>query len=466
MPQDNHLPNASSAPVDDLIEQDVDESPTLSRDPAEGSDEGDLNLDVPIHYSHIQLEKADRSLAEFKRWYDDGDLTLDPEWQRNYVWTRPQASKLIESFLLNIPVPVVYLSVTQDGRYEVIDGLQRLKTAFDFLNNDFKLIGLDVRQDLNGRHYRDLDAQAKRTLRNSTLRSFELSSDTDPNIHFLVFERLNTGGTKLNEMEIRNCIFRGPLNELIKELACNTDFVRCVNQGGLSKRMQDRGYVLRFLAFYERTHLKCTHGLKRFLNEFLETYRAASDKKVGEYRKVFRHCMQMTLTVFGEYGFRLKKDPREGSRSREWNTRTNAAIFQCVATSFQEYSRSEVTASADRIYEEYLDMITSDDKWVDYVRRATGERNRLTYVFESWRRRLREVLADAPQLDNSRAFSKDLKNEMFRQCSKCEICDNDIKLIDDAVLDHEQYYWRGGRTIPENARLVHRYCNMSRGGGR
>lgn len=430
---------------------------------AEASDEGDLN--VPPPHGDITLEKADRSLAEFKRWFDEGELTLDPEWQRNYVWMRPQASKLIESFLLNIPVPVVYLSKTSGGGYEVIDGLQRLKSVFDYMNNKFKLTGLDVKQDLNNRRYRDLDDEAKRTLRNCTLRSFELSSDTDPNIHFLVFERLNTGGTKLNDMEIRNCVFRGPLNDLIKDLARNGDFVKCVNQAGLARRMHDRGLVLRFLAFYERTHLKCRLGLKRFLNEFLETYKTAASHKIDEYRRAFGESMKMALTVFGEQGFRLKKDPRNGSTSREWNTRVNAAVFQCVATAFLDYSRSQVTQAADRIYEEYVHLVTNDERWVDSVRRATGERRRLAYAFETWRGRLREVLRDVPQPDDQRVFSRSLKQEMFKQDRRCEICGNEIRLMDDAALDHEEYYWRGGRTIPENARLVHRSCNLSRGSG-
>lgn len=100
----------------------------------EGSDEGDLSAPSATTAS---LEKADRSLSEFKRWSDEGDLVLNPEWQSNYVWTIPQASRLIESFLLNIPIPVVYLSTTAEQRYEVIDGLQRLNTVFRFFDNDF-----------------------------------------------------------------------------------------------------------------------------------------------------------------------------------------------------------------------------------------------------------------------------------------------------------------------------------------
>lgn len=319
--------------------------------------------------------------------------------------------------------------------------------------------------DLNGSNFKTLDKGLQRKLRNSTLRSFELSSGTNTDIHFIVFERLNTGGTKLNDMEIRNCLFRGTLNSLIKELAENNNFIASVNQSTLSKRMNDRALILRFLSFYERTHKKCKQGLKKFLNEFFETYRNPSEQKLEEYRSVFEHCMKATVSVFGEKAYRLKVDTSKKSKTvGEWATRTNAAIFQAVATSFAEYDLGSITRNADRIYEEYIDLITTDEAWVDNVRRATGETTRLSYVFETWQRRLKEVMSTAEENDTQRAFSKNLKNELFDQAKTCSICNQEIKLLDDAVLDHEVHYWRGGKTVPENARLAHRFCNLSRGG--
>lgn len=435
----------------------IQESHTETADTADPSDEGLDGADegaLNSTSSKIRLEKADRSLSEFKRWFDEGDLILDPEWQRNYVWNQRQSSKLIESFLLNIPVPVVYLSITEGKRYEVIDGLQRLTTVLDFFNNKFKLIGLDIKEELNGMRFKDLEDSLKRDLRNSTLRSFELSSDTDPDIHFIVFERLNTGGTKLNDMEIRNCIYKGRTNNLIKELAESSEFKKCVNQHSLKRRMNDRALILRFLAFYERTHLKCHYGLKRFLNEFLETYRDPNDTKIEEFKSKFSHCMRASFTVFGDRGFRLRNEPEEGSRSGEWATRVNASVFQCISTSFANQDLGKITRAADSIYEEYLDLVTNDSEWVDRVRRATGEKTRLSYVFEAWQERLKEVLTAYPANDGRRTFSRQLKKELFEQNPNCSICGNVIRLLDDAALDHEKHYWRGGATIPENASVV------------
>jgi uncharacterized protein with ParB-like and HNH nuclease domain len=441
---------------------DIKEKNNKENEEVESMDEGELNSPLS---NNISLEKADRSLAELKMWFEDGDLIIDPEWQRNYVWNNTQASKLIESFLLNIPVPVVYFAKTIDEQYEVIDGLQRLTSIFNFLDNKYPLTSLDLLTDLKNKKFKDLEKSLQSKLKKSTLRSFELSSDTDSDIHFVVFERLNTGGTKLNDMEIRNCLFRGNLNNLIKSLAKDKNFTACINQKTLSRRMHDRALVLRFLAFYEKTHKKCKSGLKKFLNDFLETYQNAPEAKLNEYRKAFEESMKACLTVFGNNGFRLKNDTSSGKKSAgEWTSRPNAPIFQVISTSFTDYDLSQITKNADAIYEEYIDMISTDEKWVDRTRRATGEHSRFSYVFEEWQKRLSKVLKDSEPNDGKRLFSKQLKEELFKQNGTCSICNQEIKLLDDAVMDHEIHYWRGGKTIPENARLAHRFCNLKRGG--
>lgn len=429
-------------------------------DALESFDEGELNATPG---QKVILDKADRSLSELHRWHKTGRIVIDPEWQRNYVWDLARASKLIESFLLDIPVPVVYLAKTEEGKYEVIDGLQRLTSVFNYFDGRYKLSKLDILTELKGKEFKDLPTPLQNKLEDSVLRSFELSASSG-DIHFIVFERLNTGGVKLNDMEIRNCLYRGSLNALIKEISSNTSFLTCLNQKRLNKRMQDRALILRFLAFYERTHVKCQFGLKRFLNEFLDTYKNASPDKIEEYRKVFDKCMRACVSVFGENGFRLKSEiTKINSKSAgEWASRPNAAIFQVVATSFANYDLGQITRRADAIYEEYLDLILTDAQWVDRVRRATGEATRLQYAFDSWYSRLKSVLASEEPNDNKRLFSRQLKRELFDADPTCAICNQRVSLIDDAALDHDKEYWRGGRTVPENARITHRLCNLRR----
>lgn len=308
--------------------------------------------------------------------------------------------------------------------------------------------------------YKQLNPKLQRKLQSSLLRTFELSPKTSKNLLFVIFNRLNSGGVALNEMEIRNCIFTGPLNDVIKRLSSSTDFVDCVNTKNIQRRMLDRGLVLRFLAFYERHYTKAQSGLKQFLNDFLDTYRNAKSEKLLEFEKVFNKSMKATKTIFGDHAFRSRRDDKNGGGS--WASRVNASIFQVVAVSFAAYDLSELTRRADVIEEEFLDLLASDPQWVDSVSKSTGDPARIKYAFEVWMARLAKCMEGSSPNDKQRCFSRQLKQEHFKESPTCKICGQTIRLIDDAAMDHEQHYWRGFRTIPSNARLVHRLCNQTR----
>lgn len=419
---------------------------------SEGSDEGELNIQSS---EKLVIHKADRALFQFANWHKQGKLILDPTWQRKYVWDTKRASKLIESFLLDVPIPVVYLAKNHEDRYEVIDGVQRLTSILEFFDGKFAISGLDLMKDLNGKKFGQLESKIQEKLQDATLLTYELSAQNSQNMLFIIFERLNTGGVKLNEMEIRNSLYRGRLNNIIVKLASNPDFLHCLNQGKLDKRMTDRSLALRFLAFYEKTHIKAKDGMKRYLNDFMDIYRNPKEDKLTEFENKFKLAMKAAVSVFGDNGFRLRKNG-------VWSGQINQSVFQVIATSFTEYDLGALTRNADAIYEEYLDLITNDDKWVRAVSQATGSYSAIDYTFTTWNSRLKILMSTTAGNDKKRIFSKKLKSEMFDQNNTCKICGQEIKLIQDAALDHIEHYWRGGQTIPENARLVHRHCNNTR----
>ena len=425
------------------------EDTRVDDDDLEGADEGEF--EDALEGKAVSPDKNDRGLWELYRWYERGHLILDTEWQRQFVWDRKRSSRLIESFLIDLPVPVIYLAVNEEGKYEVIDGLQRLTSVFRFFGNEYELSGLEIKKELNGHRFGDLPENLQVKLEYSTLRTFELPASTPKDLMFVIFERLNTGGIALNDMEIRNCLYRGALNDLIRELAECDEFKRCVNQKNIQKRMKDRTLVLRFLAFYQMTYTKAKRGLKAFFNEFCETYRNPTERKLDEFHDRFKKAIKAAYSIFGENGFRLK-------HSRN----VNASVFQVVCVSFTEYDWGALTRSIDAIREEYIDLISMDDHWVDCVSRSTGDSERISYIFKTWNERLNLTMKDVEPNDSRRFFSRELKEELYRQNDVCEICGQKISLIDDAALDHDKHYWRGGKTVPENARLVHRHCNATR----
>lgn len=423
-------------------------------------EDGDLTLDGPP--IPLVLVKSDRDLAGLYRRYRQGRFVIDPEWQRKYVWKEKRASRLIESFLMDLPIPVVYLAATDTGNSEVIDGLQRLTSVFKYFANEYPLIGLEMRSDLNGKRFEDLSSTDQAKLEDATLQTLELPKHTRSDLRFLIFERLNTGGVKLNEMEIRNCLYRGSLNNLLKELAELDEFKSCVNQKNLGERMQDRWLALRFLAFYEKTYIKAKKGLKAFCNDFLETYKDAPEDKLKEFRKVFKHSMRACYTVFGDKAFRLRRASTKSVRGGEWAPRINATVFQVLSVSMTEYDLGQITRAADRIKEAYLDLLSTDSRWIECVGQSTGDPSKIEYSFKVWGELLHHAIGQEVPNDTQRLFTYQLKEEMFKQNPSCSICSQKIQLINDAALDHTVHYWKGGQTVPENARLAHRQCNWQR----
>lgn len=189
-------------------------------------------------------------------------VVLQPDFQRQYVWDPTKASKLIESAILLIPLPRIYLSEEKDGKEYVIDGQQRLTSFFSFIDgvfphgSPFKLRGLTVCADLNGKKFSDLSEELQDKVRYYKVRAVTFLRNSSENLKFEIFERLNTGSVQLNDQELRNCLYRGRFNLALKEMAADTDFMHICGLKAPDKRMRDIELVLRFCAFYHKTYLE------------------------------------------------------------------------------------------------------------------------------------------------------------------------------------------------------------------
>ena len=191
---------------------------------------------------HYKKEEITRKT---KTWKEKGKLITNPEYQRDYVYNVEQASKLIESALMCIPLPTIYLCEEDDGRYSVIDGQQRIESFIRFMRGDFALKKLTVRSDLNGKKYSELNEEDQTTIDDTSLRTIIIRKES-AEAKFDIFERLNRGAIQLKEQELRNCVYRGPYNSMINELAEDKRVKEMfINQ---NKRMAYQEYILRFFA--------------------------------------------------------------------------------------------------------------------------------------------------------------------------------------------------------------------------
>lgn len=253
---------------------------------------------------------------------------LRPDYQRRLRWDINKKSRLIESFIMNVPVPPVFLYEDKPGEYEVMDGQQRLNTIAEFLENEFELRGLSIWQDLNGRRFNQLPPLIRGSLERAKLSAITLIADPtatenpDIDLRAQVFDRLNTGGEKLNPQELRNSLFSGPFNTLIRDLAGLPQFTNAwgipehgehihddgteseeLSKNNLYKRMLDCEIALRFFAF--RDPRKITGSVRSILDRCMRENRYIEGNEAQVLRERFEASLDLAIAVFGDAAFRI-----------------------------------------------------------------------------------------------------------------------------------------------------------------
>lgn len=254
------------------------------------------------------------------------DMNLRPEYQRRLRWTPKQKSLLIESLLLNVPVPPVFLYENDLARYEVMDGQQRMNTIREFLNNQFYLRGLQIISSLNGKTYSRLPPKVKRSLDRASISAVVLLQESQGKIKSVagnrfyelrrfVFERLNTGGKRLTAQEIRNAIYEGKFNRLIVDLSRDATFTRIWGippyvgadpneyyedeerqNNTLYKTMGDCQLVLRFFALDNDQHIQ--GSLKSMLDRCMERNLGASEERCAELGARYLAVLNLAYQLF------------------------------------------------------------------------------------------------------------------------------------------------------------------------
>lgn len=238
---------------------------------------------------------------------------LNPDYQRNKVWDSQRKSRLIESLIMNIPIPPIFLYEISPSKYEVMDGLQRISTIIDFLNNKFKLKGLEVWQELNGCSYEELipevrDAIGSRYLSGSVILSDSKNTkEKQDELKRLIFERLNTGGITLTKQEIRNAVNTSKMNTMINDFADNNDtFNNLWHSGGDSKnRMGNREMILRFFAYKDLSYNNnnTTVGTSQALDYYSAKSVYFDESKVENLKLYIENTLDFVKTLFGEQAF-------------------------------------------------------------------------------------------------------------------------------------------------------------------
>jgi hypothetical protein len=286
----------------------------------------------------IFTSTSDPTINDLYHRFHDQDLILQPDFQRQFVWDNSKSSRLVESLLLDVPLPVIYLAEDDDGREAVIDGQQRLTSLIQFLDGKYALTGLRVRADLNGRRFVDLEKPLQGKIRKSSLRAITIRKESDKDLKFDIFERLNTGSVALNDQELRNCVYRGPYNTLLRDLASDKDFMALIGVDRPEKRMRDVELVLRFSAFYHATYLNYRPPMLRFLNRDMEKHQELPKQEAEELRAAFRRAVSINRSLLGKNAFKRFHRGNEKNPDGYWEQkRFNASLYDILMWGFTRY---------------------------------------------------------------------------------------------------------------------------------
>jgi len=348
----------------------------------------------------VSSQPHDWTISTLRDKYERGQIDLQPHYQREYVWElKPELpSRLIESLLLQIPVPPLYFVRLSTGKIEVVDGQQRLTTLMKFVTNQFKLQKLQRLSSLNEKLFRELSERNQEKITDATIRSIIIDVGTNYELRYEIFERLNRGVMALNEQEIRNCAYRGLFCDLLAELERDANWRKVKGSDTPEPRFIEREMILRFFAFVGRIE-HYGGNLKKFLNDYMGKYAPNEQSKVTELGAMFRQTMQNVYTAFGENSARLYTvNENSPSSSGRWESKFSISALDIQASALIGYSPSKIQAAGKSISEAYkFYLITNPQVRLAISRRPASTEATKTRWF-GFKTVVQEILSTVPSL--------------------------------------------------------------------
>ena len=340
---------------------------------------------APFDPSKIDVITQQRTVDLLITRLREGELDLSPDFQRrSNLWNEARKSALIESILLRIPIPSLYVSEDEVGNYTVVDGLQRMCSIAHFVNvgalnkavatklNPLRLSGLQSLKEFENKSFEELPRPLQRRIQEAELTLHVIRVGTPTNVKFNIFFRINQGGLPLNAQEIRNALFHGEWRDRIRDLAQSSDFLRATEGRIKGERMEDLELVLRFVALHSLAgkQRETDENLDEFLNNFVEkrSIRWDEDKWV-QVRQAFERSMRAAPQVFGYMVFR--KYSAQGLARRP----INRGLFETESVALARRSDSDLqvlSSRAGQVIEKFREEFEKDRDFYNSLLSATG----------------------------------------------------------------------------------------------
>lgn len=356
----------------------------------ESSNDNVEDITIPFSTKDIKITHATILLPSLINRLKHNEI-VTPEFQRNGdLWTTKVMSRLIESILLKLPLPIFYFDVSDPDKWQVVDGLQRLSTIRRFfVDKNLRLINLQFLPELNGKNYDDLERSFQRTIDETAFITYQIEGQTPKEVRYSIFNRINTGGTPLNAQEIRQALNQGEGFKFLKDVCENEFFKRIVNVG--SKRMLDRELILRFVAFQIIDYQKF-NSMREFLDNAMEQLSKQSPEDLVELKEKFIGVLKFTEEILG-VGHKFSRSMMDKSGMRK----LNQSLFDVITVCFSEIdNRNDFFDKKDNFMLEFKQLLENKNgDFLSSITLGTSAKSAIATRFRILRGLIKEVLDES-----------------------------------------------------------------------
>lgn len=362
-------------------------------------DDGEEEKEQPFDAEKIRVDQQMLSVKYMLELMEQDLIELNPGYQRRRVWKdNKKKSLLIESLMLRIPIPAFYFYENEDGKYQVIDGQQRLTTIKEFVGGEFRLSGLEyLGKENNKKKFKNLDTKYVQRIYRTQIAVNILDARSPKNVIYDIFRRVNTGGVNLNPQEMRNAICKQEVRDFLVRSTQNENYVRATRGRVKDDRMDSQELVLRFYAFYkaynyEKNVLYYDYpNIAAMLDDAIENLNKMGSKKREELYLNFDLAMKRCYEAFGKYAF--SKIQKEGNRIKRNMDYINKSLFSSFSVLLLNPTLDSVNIKAhqEEILLELADNL-ADHYYTNSITVGTGDKRNVYANFEFSRKVLEECL--------------------------------------------------------------------------
>ena len=333
---------------------------------------------APYPLRDMMVRTEVRTVHEVVKRINRSRYVMNPGFQRDYVWDDKQASKLIESCVMRIPLPVLYVAEGRDGRITVVDGLQRLTAFRRFLNDEFKLAGLGTDHPLHGLRFSDLSVELRERVEDTQLTLYVLDRGAPPRARLDIFDRVNSGA-KLTRQQMRNALYHGPGTEWLARMALEKSFLRVTARTLSHKTMRDREVINRFAAFHLFGYESYSGGdMDGFLARAIEEMNKADEGTLDSLRETFTASMRHNYDLFASHAFRKSLRERDPTVRR---TPINVSLFDVFSYACARIPTRRIRRDGEEIRMGVYGLL-ADEEFLDAISYGTNSTIQVFTRFE------------------------------------------------------------------------------------